>query len=241
MAIRLNNGVTNEYLLLENDASPISTGASSAWSMACWVYRDADMGTNETIAVMANDTVGVATTTVSGIRVNSSDSLQSVTSGGTSTIRSPLTVGQWVYAAVSFGNGTGTSYHGTTPGTLTAGTGRANTAGIFDTLVVGRHPATAAPFSGRIAHLRLWTGTLSEAEFEAEMALDSHLKTTGLWAAYEFPNDSGTYLDDTSGNGRELFGFACDFATNYIAGPLAVTPSQSNAPRASLLRMLRSA
>jgi hypothetical protein len=241
MAIQLNNGVSNEYARRLNDATPISSAATDAWSIACWFYRDTDTAAHETMAVMAVDDVGVATT-ASGLRVSSGDVLQVLTSGGVSTVRNAQPTGVWTYAAATFGNATGTSYYGTAPGTLTAGSGRSNVAGVFSTVVVGRHPSTANPFSGRIAHLRLWTGALSEAEFELEMTLDSHFRTSGLWAAYEFTNDTSlaTLVADTSGNGRNLTGFNID-AGNYIAGPLAAPPSQSNAPRASLLRMLRSA
>jgi hypothetical protein len=241
MAIQLNNGVTDEYLVLANDATPISTGATTAWSMALWFYRDTESSpaAHEHIALICTDTVGVSTTG-SGVRVSSTDILQTMTSGGQSTIQATQATGVWTYAAVTYGNSSGTAYYGTTPGTLTAGTGRGNVAGTLDTLIVGRSPASSAQiFRGRIAHLRIWTGALSQAEFEAEMALDSHLKTSGLWAAYEFPSTTlGAMIADSSGNGRNLTSTNI-LLSNWIAGPL--TSSQSNCPRASLLRMLRSA
>jgi hypothetical protein len=240
MAIQLNNGVTDEYVRLNNAATPISTAATDAWSMACWLYRDTDMGTTENIALMATDGVGVATTG-SGFRISPSDVLQTVTSGGTTTVRSPQAVGQWVNAAATFGNGTGTSYWGTTPGTLTAAGSRANVAGVLDSLIVGRSvTGTTLPFSGRIAHLRLWTGALSEAEFEAESLSLTAVKTSGLWVAWEWTaadwgiNAEGTFARDPTM-------INCNQAGNYIAGPLAESSSQSNAPRANLLRMLRNA
>jgi hypothetical protein len=240
MAVQLNNGVTDEYLYVDNTATPISSAATDVWSMACWIYRDTDTGGVENIAQLATDAVGSASSG-QGFRISAGDTLQTVTSGGTSQIRVTQLTGEWAYVAATFGNGTGTSYWGTTPGSLTAGAARANVAGVLDTLAVGRSPAaTALPFSGRIAHLRLWTGALSEAEFEAESLSLTAVKTSGLWAAYEFPEGTG-YKNDSSGNGRHLNSAGVTSVGNWIAGPTLGGSSQSNAPRSRLLQMLRNA
>jgi hypothetical protein len=240
MAIQLNNGVTDEYVRLNNAATPISTAATDAWSMACWIYRDTDTGGVENIVQVATDAVGSASSG-QGFRISAGDTLQTVTSGGTSQIRVTQLTGEWTYVAATFGNGTGTSYWGTTPGSLTAGAARANVAGVLDTLAVGRSPAaTPLPFSGRIAHLRLWTGALSEAEFEAESLSLTAVKTSGLWVAYEF-TDAQFNINAEGTTARDPAFVNVSEASNYVVGPLAEGSSQSNAPRASLMRMLRNA
>jgi hypothetical protein len=243
VAVQLNNGVTNEYAFLYNDGTPISTGATDSWSMGLWFYRDTDRATNEYLALVANDAVGVATSG-SGIRISSADALQSTTAGAGTTIQAAQGTASWIYAAVTFGNGSGTSYYGTST-TLTAGSGggRANVAGVLDSVVIGRNVVTSPAniFSGRIAHMRLWTGALSQAEFEAEMVSTTAIKSSGLWAAYEFPNNGITFQSDSSGNGRTLALAGLTFGGNYIAGPTLGGSSQSNAPRARILQMLRNA
>jgi hypothetical protein len=245
VAVQLNNGVTDEYLRLLNTATPISTGATDSWSMGLWLYRDTDKATNEYIALMTTDAVGTATSG-NGLRISSSDALQATTNGAGTAIQTPQPLATWTYAAVTFGNGSGTSYYGTST-TLAAGSGggRANVADVLDTLIVGRSVVTSPinVFSGRVDHLRLWTGALSQAEFEAEMVSATAIKTSGLWAAYEFPNSDsgGAFLQDYSGNGRNVSGIGVTHAGNYIAGPTLGGSTQSNAPRAHLLRMLRTA
>jgi hypothetical protein len=244
MAVRLNNGVTDEYLYLNNDATPISSAATDAWSMGLWFYRDTDRATNEYLALVANDAVGTATSG-SGIRISSADALQATTAGAGTTIQAAQGTASWIYAAVTFGNGSGTSYYGTST-TLTAGSGggRANVAGVLDSVVIGRNVVTSPAniFSGRIAHLRLWTGALSQAEFEAEMVSTTAIKTSGLWAAYEFPyGDFQPFTGDSSGNGRTLTAVSVTEASNGVDGPLLGGSTQSNAPRARILQMLRNA
>jgi hypothetical protein len=237
MAIQLNNGVTTEYAFLYNVATPISTGATDSWSMGLWFYRDTDRATNEYLALMTTDAVGTATSG-SGIRISSADALQATTAGAGTTIQAAQGTGSWIYAAVTFGNGSGTSYYGTAT-TLTAGSGggRANVAGVLDSVVIGRNVVTSPTniFSGRIAHMRLWTGALSQAEFEAEMVSTSAIKASGLWAAYEFPNNGITFQSDSSGNGRTLGLSGLNWGGNYVAGPTLGGSTQSNAPRAAAL------
>jgi hypothetical protein len=239
MAVRLNNGVTDEYLYLNNDATPISSAATDAWSMGLWFYRDTDRATNEYLALVANDAVGTATSG-SGIRISSADALQATTAGAGTTIQAAQGTASWIYAAVTFGNGSGTSYYGTST-TLAEGSGggRANVAGVLDSVVIGRNVVTSPAniFSGRIAHLRLWTGALSQAEFEAEMVSTSAIKSSGLWAAYRFDSSgsASAYLNDVSGNGRHLTGVNTGFLVNCVADPTLGGSTQSNAPRAAAL------
>jgi hypothetical protein len=243
VAIQLNNGVTDEYLYRYNEATPISTGATDSWSMGLWFYRDTDRATNEYIALMANDAVGTATSG-SGIRISSADALQATTAGAGTTIQAAQGTASWIYAAVTFGNGSGTSYYGTAT-TLTAGSGggRANVAGVLDSVVIGRNVVTSPAniFSGRLAHIRLWQGALSQAEFEAEMVSTTAIKTSGLWAAYEFPDSLDLFREDFSGNDRWLSGSSIAHSVNYVAGPTLGGSTQSNAPRARILQMLRNA
>jgi hypothetical protein len=238
VAIQLNNGVTDEYVRLNNTATPISSASTDSWSMGLWFMRDTDKATNEYIALMTTDIVGTATSG-NGVRISSADALQSTTNGSGTAIQSSQPLGVWTYVAVTFGS-SGTAYYGTST-TLSAGSGRVNVSGVLDTLVVGRSVVTSPvnSFSGRIAHLRLWTGVaLSQAEFEAEMVSQSAVKTSGLWLAWEFGStnfdinaEGTTARDPTFVNASQ--------AGNYVAGPL--TSTQSNAPRARILQMLRNA
>jgi hypothetical protein len=231
MAVQINNGATNQYLVRANNATPISTGATTPWSMALWFYRDTDRGTNEHIAMMTNDTVGVASSG-QGIRVSSADILQVTAGGGQTTLLNPLPVGAWYYAAMTFGNSTGTAYYGTLASMenplgsrLTTGTGRSNVSGILDTVILGRSPAAAGggqSFSGRLAHVRFWTGALAKNDFEAEMPELEAVISSGLWAAYEFTSSLNTasMLADTSGNARNLSSDSVFASSNYVDGPL---------------------
>jgi hypothetical protein len=240
MAVQLNNGSTDEYLYLPNDATPLSTGATTSWSMGLWFYRDTDTATNEHIAMLTNDTIGVASSG-QGLRVSSADILQVTAGGGQTTLLNPLPLASWYYAGITFGNGSGTAYYGTTPGTLIAGTGRSNVSGSLDTIILGRSPAAAGggqPFKGRLGHVRFWSGVLSQAEFEAEMASMTAVKTSGLYAAYEFTSQASTVamLADTSGNARTLTqNGGIILASNYIAGP-TLTSGPTAAQKAACVR-----
>jgi hypothetical protein len=238
MALRLNNGVSDQWMHWDGNGTNIKTDGNTDWCMGGWFYWDTDAGINEYAAAIGPVTSGAGA--VHGIRVSSTTNLWQTTAAAQTEI-TPATTGQWIYLACgATTNASGAAWHGTST-TLTQVSGQANSATAMDCIILGHNPASGnSSFRGRIAHLRVWSGVLlSTAEWEAEMVSATAVQTANLFAAYEFPNDASTFNDDSSVNGRDLTRIGFTGLDNWIAGPL--TSSQSNAPRASLLRMLRSA
>ncbi len=87
-------------------------------------------------------------------------------------------------------------------------------------------------FTGRIAYCRIWTAALTTGELAAEAASTTAVRTSGLWASYEFPN-SGAIFNDSSGNGRH---WTESGAVSWIDDPVIVGGGTGNAQ----LRKLRS-
>jgi hypothetical protein len=224
MALRVNNGVTNERATFDGAGTGITVDSTTDWGMCCWIYRDTDSGTNDHPAGVYTATSGDIPGIGFKCRSNDNYAVWHSTDGD---YELTAAAASWIFIAyrttsVFDGNG----YYGTTTTTTEVG-GPVNQNQVFDCIVLGSHPNTGNPFSGRIAHFRVWSGGTAptKAEFEAEMVSATAVRTSGLWAAYEFANDSGTYLNDSSGNARHLTGTNLDFATNYIAGPISSSSS----------------
>jgi hypothetical protein len=242
MALRLNNGVSDEWAHWDGAGTNIKTDGTTDWCMGAWFYRDSDPDINEFAALIGPVVSGAGT--VHGLRVSSTTNNWQ-TSAASQTDITAATTGQWIYLA--FGATTaasGAAWHGT-GSTLTEVSGQANSATAMDCIVFGHSPASAnSSFRGRIAYPRVWSGALlSTAEWEAEMVSSTPVRTSNLFAAYRFDSAgaAGDYLNDVSGNGRHLTGINLSFAANCVGDPTIGGSTQSNAPRASLLRMLRSA
>jgi hypothetical protein len=223
MALQLNNGVTNELAKFDGAGSPVCAGGADAWTMAAWVYRDSGAGTSQfPLSLSADYSGGTDMIAFRHVAANN----YTVYKFGDADYTLTAAAGSWIYLAftMSASGFTGTGYHGTTT-TLTSVSGPVATTAALDSITVGCWPSTGDPFKGRIAHIRFWEAELSEAELESEMVSATAVRTSNLYAAYEFANDSGTYLNDSSANARHLTGTNLDFATNYIAGPISSSPS----------------
>jgi hypothetical protein len=130
-----------------------------------------------------------------------------VTSGGSISSGVSMTVGTWYYAATVNDTGAGVDIFGwkVAGGSWTT----ANPAAGLT--VVG--PADANTFyiagdgfggflNGSIAAVKIWTAVLTDAELQAEAATYAPVRTSGLFANYQFRN--GPQTTDDSGNGRTL-------------------------------------
>jgi hypothetical protein len=218
MGLQLNSGVTNEAASYAGTA--ITASDTDDWGMSGFVYRDTAGSTDLMFGIwddLASPSIFFDFRVASGNYAisHSAQGSFAVTAAGAA----------WTYVAFSTTGAIGTSLllHGTTT-TLTSVTSAVGSPGTFDNIYIGNWPTGGFPFKGRYAHLRFWAGYApTQADFEAEMVSATAVHTGNLYAAYEFPNNSGTYLNDSSGNGRHLTGSNLDFATNYIAGPLSAS------------------
>jgi hypothetical protein len=221
MALQFNNGVTNEAVTYDGSASPFNSSGSSAISMGLWVYRDTESAAaNEYIANAFQNSVTFGG--ASGFRCGTDDNYRTYSQANGDIVLTAAPTGSWVYIAFTTTDVfAGKAYYGTTPGALTELAGTAAVSTTLAYLRAGCLNDGNNPFRGRIAHWRMWKAVLTEAQLETESNSATAVVTSGLYAAYEFANNSGTYLNDSSGNNRHLTASNVDFATNYIAGPLA--------------------
>lgn len=124
-------------------------------------------------------------------------------SGSTSGVVSATaySLGQWVFVCSSHNGTVAVLYHGATPGSLTKVTGSV-TVGTPNQLTLFSRSATDGSewLDGSLAHVRMYTAVLSDAEVVAESQSATAVRTSGLWAAYE----DVLSLSDTSGNSRGL-------------------------------------
>lgn len=217
MALQLNNGVTNEYARFDGAGTGI---AGDSWGFCCWLMRDTDTGTNDHPVGAYMDFSGGSPGF--GIKVvnGTPDNYAQWKYGDSEITLREANLATWIFVAYrASGIFDGTAYHGTTT-TLTGVAGNVGASYTLDSIHLGSYPSGSNPFKGRVAHLRFWSGAApSQADFEAEMVSATAVRTANLFAAYEFANNSGTYLNDSSGNARHLTGTNIDFAANYIAGP----------------------
>lgn len=238
MALQLNNGVTNEYARFDGAGTGLD-GTSSGF--CCWINRDTDTAANDhpvgAYADFSGSTFGYGIKVVNG----ATDNYAQWTYGVAEATLTPATVGSWIFVAYrTSGEFDGTGYYGTST-TLTSVAASVGQAVTLDSIHLGSYPSGDNPFKGRIAHLRFWSGAApTQADFEAEMVSATAVRTANLFAAYEFDNDSGLYLNDSSGNGRHLTGTNIDFATNYIAGPTLSGGASAPLAQAQYFARLRS-
>lgn len=127
------------------------------------------------------------------------------TAGGSVLSSTSLSVGSWHRIAVTCGGTTANVYsaegsEGITSAASGTVAGTANPTGIT---VGGRSPSDASEwFNGRIAHLKIWSRVLTQAQVEAEWRIPTPVVVTDLQAYW--PLASAGDLTDHSGNGRHL-------------------------------------
>jgi hypothetical protein len=135
---------------------------------------------------------------------------------------SDVTLGTWVFiAGTRDGSSNAQIFWGTNPASLSKVTGTVNTSGTPSSVnLFGRSTSDATDwFNGSLAHFRVWTTVLTDAEVAAEGASATLVKTASAWSAWEFANAA---LTDSSGNSRNLTAGSTGLTAD--ADPLASAP-----------------
>jgi hypothetical protein len=242
MALRLNNGVSDEWAHWDGAGTNIKTDGNTDWGMGGWFYWETDAGINEYAAAIGPVVSGAGTT--HALRVSSATNSWQIDAAGTTTLLG-ATLGQWIYVAWgATTSGSGRAWYGTGT-TLTEVAAQPNSGTAMDCIIFGHTPASGnSSFRGRIAYPRVFSGAMpSQADWEAEMISTTPVGGVGgallssLFAAYLFDSSgsASAYLNDVSGNGRHLTGVNTGFLVNCVADPTLGGSTQSNAPRAAAL------
>ena len=113
------------------------------------------------------------------------------------------TLSTYVYLAATLSGTSAQLLYGNTPGSLTKVTGTVAAGGTPDRITFfGRSAADGSEWlNGILAHWRIWTAVLSDSEIAAESQAADPVRTSGLWADWDF---AAAALTDGSGNGRNL-------------------------------------
>lgn len=174
----------------------------SGFTATAWVYVVTDTNDFATFARLHASSGGstIVTWATSGDGLGGPNYF---TSGGSVSNGTNMAVGAWRKVAVSCSGTTGKSYVATVGGATEVDSGTVAVGTPSGITVGGRAPSDATEWlNGRIAHLRIWTAELSQAEIEAEWASATPVRTSGLWA--DWPLTGAGDLNDASGNGRHL-------------------------------------
>lgn len=179
---------------------------SSGLTITFWAYVSVDRDDSSTM-IRLHSASG-ATTNIN-VAMDTSGLLPCVfTAGGTSTGPQALSVGVWARIAVTVTGSTSTIYTALDAAGATqsqAGTVGSNAGVAPDSgYTVGGRAANVPDewYNGRLAHLRIWSSVLTQAEIEAEWASPAPVRTSLLFADY--PLTDATDLADHSGNARHL-------------------------------------
>ncbi|MGB3443905.1 MAG: LamG-like jellyroll fold domain-containing protein [Actinophytocola sp.] len=169
-------------------------------TVTAWAYVSVDQNDYATICRLYNGGTA-ATFATSGDGLGGPNYF---TVGGTLTSATGFVVGQWRKVAISCTGTSGAVYVAAPAGVTEVDTGTvAGVAAPNAVTLAGRATADSSEWwNGRLAHVRVWTVALSQAEIEAEWASATPVRTSGLWAAW--PLAVHTDLTDVSGNGRHL-------------------------------------
>jgi hypothetical protein len=140
------------------------------------------------------------------------------TTGGTYHSGVTMSVGAWYRIAYTITTaGTGTFYVAAATGAPTVVSGPAGST-QRDLHSVGLSGDGSGEFwNGRMAYVRVWAATLTQAQIVSEWASTTPVVTSGLWAAW--PLTSASDLTDHSGNGRNLTA-GSTAVTTETPGPL---------------------
>ncbi|MGW4487837.1 LamG-like jellyroll fold domain-containing protein [Amycolatopsis sp. NPDC004368] len=202
-----------------SDRVSISSAPSlAAFTFCCWVKIAAVHSGNLFHPVFRVD-AGGGTAAIFSFRGANGRTPTLYSSSSTAGISgAEQALGTWVFLAVTMSaGGAAQLFYGTTPGSLTKVTGTVNTNGTPSGITLfGRSPSDASEWlEGSMAHDRIWTAVLSDAEIAAESLITPSLsapaaRTSGLWTSVPFAAAS---LADVSGNHRD-----------FTAGTTALTP-----------------
>lgn len=221
MSVRFDAATDRVSYTASNPPAP-----STGFTITAWVLIATDQNN---VATFARLHASTGSTTVATL-ATSSDGLGGpnyFTGAGSVTNATGFTVGAWRKVAWSASGTTGKSYVAT-PGGATevdSGTVATGTAPTGITLG-GRSSGDSTQWlDGRLAHFRVWSAELSQAEIEAEWLSTTPVRTSGLWA--DWPLVVHTDLTDHSGNGRNLVAGSTATTTEAdppIVGAVALAP-----------------
>ncbi|MFI6302188.1 hypothetical protein ACIBCH_09975 [Amycolatopsis thailandensis] len=176
---------------------------------------------------------------IARFHINSGDSSSWIvgfkgTNGRTPSVYSPgnstgisaaeQTLSTYVYVAATLSGTSAQLLYGNTPGSLTKVTGTVAASGTPDRITFfGRSAADGSEWlNGTLAYWRIWTAVLSDSEIAAESQSADPVRTSGLWADWDF---AAAALTDSSGNGRNLTAGSTALAS--ATDPTVGTPTQS--------------
>jgi hypothetical protein len=180
-----------------------ATGLATNFTWTCWIKLAASRGTYSMAMCQDN---GGANYYQLGTTSNGTTLARSTTSGGNHSTGYTLLVGTWVFAATVNDTSAGNDilgYKVAGGSWVNAAAGNATVTGPADanTFYIGNDGFNDW-FNGSIAAVKVWSTVLTEAEIQAEAFTYAAVKTSGLWANYQFRN--GPQTTDDSGNGRTL-------------------------------------
>lgn len=178
---------------------------TSGWTFTAWVYLSVDRNDYSTIMRMS-----ASGSTRANVATDSNgQTLAHFTIGGSLTSATTMTAGGWYRVAVSIASSGGTSstgvlYTAAATGPVSSTSGTVSSNNDADHIAIGGRGAgdSSEWFNGRVAHARMWTAALSQAEIEAEWGSATPVRTSALWA--DWPLTSASDLTDHSGSSRAL-------------------------------------
>lgn len=174
----------------------------SGFTVTAWAWVSANTATNATFGRL-HASSGGATIVTWGTGADGLSGPNYFTAGGSVGNSTNMAVGAWRKVAISCSGTTGKSYVATIGGSTEVDSGTVGV-GTPDGLTLGgRAPADSSEwFNGRLAHVRVWSVELTQAEIEAEWAAAVPQHAAGLFAWW--PLTDSTDLTDHSGNHHDL-------------------------------------
>lgn len=197
MAVRFNAATDRISHSSSNPPDP-----SAGFTITAWVYLSVDQDDFTAIArLSASDG---ASTSANMSTHSSGTTMGYLTGGGQLVSGHALSVDNWSRVAISATGTSGKVYGATPAGSVNLVTGTVGGAATPTMLTIGGRSVgdSSEWFNGRVAHLRIWSAELSQAEIETEWASPTAVRTANLWADY--PLDNAGNLNDSSGNGHNL-------------------------------------
>lgn len=197
------------------------TGAMPAnFTITAWVYLSVDR--NDYSCWCRVWTEAVATVGTWSTDSDGTSGPNWYTASGSISQTTGFVAGEWRRLAITrTSTGSAVAYAATPDGPVEVDAGTVSTATPAGITLGGRDPFdTAEWWNGRVAHVRVWDGILSQAQIEAEWASPTPVITSGLWA--DWPLETADDLTDHSGNGRHLSAGSTTASTED-GPPLAVT------------------
>lgn len=181
---------------------------SDGWTYTAWIRLDVDRNDFSTWLRLSAAGSTIATCSTNSDGTSGPNYFTAIASASRVTDMSTPATGVWVPVAGKRSASSGDiaalcKPNGTDPTVIVTGDlATTDVTGTPDQICLGGRDTTDANewWSGSIAHERIWSVELTQAEIEAEWASPTPVRTSGLWDAWELADAS----DLTSINGRTL-------------------------------------